>query len=312
MTPQQSADVAFRLLSDEIRIDILRAIAEAQREKAVAGIESGETGLLVTPLSFSEIYRRVDVDSTSKLSYHLGELTETFLQKGEGGYVLTHAGEQMIRFILAENYLQPADFGPLEAAGSCLYCGGPALEATLHDQYFLVRCTVCDQPAAGYVTTPAQTRAHDGRELLDSLKRKQATDYLLTRQGICPSCTGRMETTVHEVPLEDVPFPTDRTFIIVDECGECLRIYSTLLIYAAFYHPASIAFHWDRGVDVTGTGVWELHQFVQDGQWTVSRRATDPEEYEVVLRWEDATLRVVLNETGTVIRTERVRDHTVD
>jgi DNA-binding transcriptional ArsR family regulator len=87
MDTEPTADSVFGLLADEIRLDILRTVARAQHENRITG---------VTNLSFSDIYDRVDVDGTSKLSYHLGELTGTFLRKHENGYAFTHAGEQMV------------------------------------------------------------------------------------------------------------------------------------------------------------------------------------------------------------------------
>lgn len=112
MGTERTAEEVFRLLSDEIRLDVLRTVAVAQRDE----LRTGETDL-----SFSDIYERVDVDNTSKLSYHLGELTGTFLRKHDGGYAFTHAGERLVRFVLAENYLRPPDFGPVEVEGDCLY-----------------------------------------------------------------------------------------------------------------------------------------------------------------------------------------------
>lgn len=76
METERSAADVFGLLSDETRLDILRAVASAQHENERTG---------VADLSFSELYDRVDVENTSKLSYHLGELTGTFLRKGERG-----------------------------------------------------------------------------------------------------------------------------------------------------------------------------------------------------------------------------------
>lgn len=76
----QMAEDVFRLLSDETRLDILRTVARAQYE--------GERAPM-TELSFSDLYERVSVDSTSKLSYHLNELTDTFLRTHETGYAFT-------------------------------------------------------------------------------------------------------------------------------------------------------------------------------------------------------------------------------
>lgn len=305
MDTEQTADDAFALLSNTIRIDILEAVAIAQNEEE-------QSGAGMAALSFSDVYDRVDVDNTSKLSYHLGELTGTFLRKHEDGYSFTHAGERMVRFILAENYLSPSDFGPIETDGTCLFCGESTLEATLHEQYFVVRCSSCERPVTGYIITPAQARSHEGADLLESLKRKQATEYGLVQRGVCPECAGRIDTEVipaSEAALSDtVPV----SLLTIGECRQCLRIYSGPLTYSVAYHPASVAFHWDHGVDIMETGMWEFHRHLHEGTWASERIDTDPDEYRVVLRRDDALLRVFLDETARVIRSERVRGRTVD
>lgn len=302
MAGDRTAAEAFRLLSDETRLDVLRTIAVAQHERLRAG---------VVALSFSEIYERVDVSDTSKLSYHLGELTGTFLRKHDGGYAFTHAGEQLVRFVLAENYRQPDAVGPIETDGGCLFCGGTRLRAVFEDQHFLLYCTDCDKPANAYRVRPTQARAHDGEALIESVVREQAGDLVKARSGVCPECAGRLDTTV--VAAEDVPAPTPDSvsFATVGECRDCFRLLSLPLPIAAVYHPASIAFHWERGFDVLGTGVWVFNRYLYDGDWTDERVADDPVEYRVEHRRDDATLRLFVDGVGAVTRTERVRrrDH---
>lgn len=302
MAGEQPAGEVFGLLSDEIRLDVLRTVAEAQ-------FDEKETG--VAALSFSELYDRIDVDNTSKLSYHLGELTGTFLRKHEDGYAFTHAGEQIVRFLLAENYRSPAPFDPIETAGSCLVCGGSDLQAELHDQYFLIRCPDCDTPVYSYRVRPAQVRSREGAALLDAVVWEQAGDFLKMRQGVCPDCAGPIETEVMAAD-ERVPRDVPVSFGTLSECSECLRFVGLPLPYAPLYHPESLAFHWEHGVDVLGTGLWEFHDRLRDGRWTDERvgadaDADDADRYRIEYRYESATLRVYLDETATVTRTERVR-----
>jgi DNA-binding transcriptional ArsR family regulator len=77
MSSDRSVDELFALLSDETRVDILRAVAVAEHERE-------ETGAGPAVLAFSDIYDRVDVDNTSKLSSHLGDLTGAYLRKNTG------------------------------------------------------------------------------------------------------------------------------------------------------------------------------------------------------------------------------------
>jgi len=298
MDADRTADDVFGLLADETRLDILRTVARAQHEKRKTG---------VTELSFSDIYDRVDVDGTSKLSYHLGELTGTLLRKHGDGYAFTHAGERLVRFVLAENYRRPPDIGTVETDGTCLRCGETGLRATLQDQYFRLECPACERPNFIYRITPAQARAHDGPGLIDAVVRELAGDLLKMRRGVCPDCAGRIETEVFDTSGEPVGETIPASFATGSECRQCLRFLSLPLTHAAAYHPESVAFHWDRGVDVVGTGMWEFHHHLHDGRWTADRVGTDPDEYRVELQRDTASLRLYLDETAAVTRTERVR-----
>ncbi|QCS43617.1 helix-turn-helix domain-containing protein [Natrinema versiforme] len=298
MTENRSATDIFRLLADDTRVDILRAVAVAQYE--LEGIGSG-----AAELAFSEIYDHVDVENTSKLSYHLGELTGAYLRKSDDGYSLSHAGERIVRFILSENYEQPESFGPEPVDGVCVFCGEEALEAKLSHQFFRIDCTACEQQVTGQPITPAQVRTRNGESLVGSVKLRSAEDARQIRRGMCPECGAQLSADVVAVP--DSPLPDADSFVVTSTCEECLREYNSPLTYSVVYHPASIAFHWDRGVDVTARGIWEFHEHVYEGRWTSEQTASDPEEYEVVLRQGDDAVRLYLDSAATVVRTERVR-----
>lgn len=298
MESERAPDDVFGLLSDEIRLDVLETIARAQSDERKTG---------VAELSFSELYERVDVDNTSKLSYHLGELTGVFLRKRGDGYAFTQAGEQIVRFVLSGNYRSPEDFGTIETQGQCLYCGETSLQATCHEQYFFVRCSNCDRPAFSYRVRPAQVQARSGSDLIDSVIWEQAGDFVKMRQEVCPDCAGRLETTVIDADDEAVPDAVPVSFATLSECQQCLRFMSVPVTHAAAYHPESVSFHWEHGVDVMGTGVWEFHQYLHDGRWTTEQVATGPPEYRVELRRGDTSLHLYLDENATVTRTERVR-----
>jgi len=296
MDGERTAADVFRLLSDQTRLDVLRTVARAQHEGSGPGT-----------LSFSDIYDRVDVANTSKLSYHLGELTGTFLRKQDGTYAFTHAGERLVRFVLAENYAAPDDVGPVPTDGTCLHCGEAALRATLEAQFFTVRCEACERPAFVYRVTPAQVRERGGEALVDAVIWAQAADFLKMRQGVCPDCAGRLDTSV--LAAEDVPAPAPMpvSFGTLSECRACLRRMSVPLTHAAVYHPESVAFHWEHGVDIVGTGVWEFHRHLYDGQWAAERVEDEPEAYRVELRVDTTSLHLYLDEHATVTRTERVQ-----
>jgi len=288
----------FRLLADATRVDILRAVAIAQYELEAVGAGAAE-------LTFSEIYDRVDVKNTSKLSYHLGELTGTYLRKTDDRYSLSHAGERIVRFILSGNHEQLDSFGPEPIDGICIFCGEEALEAKLSHQFFRIDCTVCDRQVTGQPITPAQVRTRDGDALVQSVQVRSSDDARQIRRGTCPECGAQLSADVIEVP--ESPLPDADSFVVTSTCEACLREYNSPLTYSVVYHPASIAFHWDHGIDVTTRGLWEFHEHVYEGRWTSEQTASDPDEYMVVLRHGDDAVRLYLDSTATVVRTERVR-----
>lgn len=298
MTGNRSATDVFRLLSDETRVDILRAVAVAQ-------YESEEVGSGPVELTFSEVYEHVDVENTSKLSYHLGELTGVYLRKSDGGYSLSHAGERIVRFILSGNYEQPAEFGPESIPGTCVFCGEQTLEASLSHQFFRIDCGACERQVTGHPITPAQVRTRETETLVRSVKLQSAEDHRQIRRGLCPECGAQLSATVKEASAS--PLPDADSFLVVRECQECLRTYNSPLTYSVVYHPASVAFYWDRGIDVTTRGIWEFHENVYDGRWTSEQIASDPDEYGVVLRHGDDAVRFYLDSNATVMGTERVR-----
>ncbi|MDS0283702.1 DUF7351 domain-containing protein [Haloarcula onubensis] len=298
MSERRSATDIFRLLADDTRVSILRAVAVAQFELEGAGAGAAE-------LAFSEVYEHVDVENTSKLSYHLGELTGTYLRKTDDGYSLSHAGERIVRFILSENYERPESFGPEPVGGVCVFCGEETLEASLSQQFFRIDCTACEQQVTGQPITPAQIRTRDGDSLVQSVKLRSAEDARQIRRGMCPECGAHLSADVVAVP--ESPLPDADSLVVTSTCEECLREYNSPLTYSVVYHPASVAFHWERGIDVTRRGIWEFHERVYEGRWTSEQTASEPDEYKVVLRHGDDAVRLYLDSTATVMRTERVR-----
>ena len=109
-----------------------------------------------------------------------------------------------------------------------------------------------------------------------------------------------------EIPVEQFEYE----YVVTDECTACLRRYNAPLCYSVAYHPASVAFHWNQGVDITSKALWEFHKYAHDDQWTAEKRGSDPDEYEVVLRHDEDMLRLYLDADATVTRTERVRRNT--
>jgi hypothetical protein len=158
-----------------------------------------------------------------------------------------------------------------------------------------------------YKVRPALARSHTGSDLTDAVAREQVGDLFKVRGDVCPDCGSRIDTTVIEFDDEVAPYDVPHSFGTISECPECLRFLSFPLTHWTAYHPESIAFHWEHGVDILDTGIWEFARFLRDGQWTAEQVDTDPDEYRVDLQRDSASLRLYLDGNATVTRTERVR-----
>lgn len=298
MPADETAAGVFGLLADETRVDIVQTIARAQAEE-------GAIGEALPTLTFSAIYERVDVENTSKFSYHLGELEGVFLRKSEDGYGLTHAGERVARMLLAGNFERTPQVAPQETSGECPYCGEVTLEASLEDQFYIVRCQECDRGVLGYGVTPAQVRSVPAEDLLDHVTTRQTAEYRQVCDGSCPLCGGGLSTHVIDGTEQPLPGPID--ILVRDICDHCLRDFNAPLPYRVAHHPASVAFHWDHGIDILDRGMLAMHRYVVEDRWHAEGLDGDRERYRVVLEAGPAALAVTLDEDLQVVRTERVR-----
>jgi hypothetical protein len=156
----------------------------------------------------------------------------------------------------------------------------------------------------GHDVAPAQVRDRDRATLVASLTQKHATIFQKLLRGVCPTCSGTVSTTVTDA--DETPLPETEAFVVTTQCADCLRVYNAPMSYSVAYHPASIAFHWERGVDVTEHALWEFHTYSDEGHWR-SRAADGDAAYEVTHAHGSDLLRFRLDDAASVLHTERVR-----
>ncbi len=101
---------ALSALAHEARVDILRALADADR-----------------PLSFTELKSRVDLADSGRFNYHLGELRDHFVRRAEEGYALTYRGRSLV--VAGGNGVR-VDDAPDDA--TCPVCGETDCDRLVH------------------------------------------------------------------------------------------------------------------------------------------------------------------------------------
>jgi len=274
---------AFSIVASEPRLAILEALWDADGDR----------------LRFSELRERVGMRDSAQFNYHLGKLTDQFVRKTDQGYELRHAGEKVVRAVLAGSFTEHPEIGPFPAPGSCVDCGGP-LRARYADERLAITCRDCGRGHGEYPFPPGGLNDRTRVELLDAFDQRVRHLHCLAKDGVCPECGGRMETTVTgtgegECCLDVRP----RADHVCRQCGHsaCSAVGLALLDQSDV-----VAFHDDHGIDLSETPYWQLEWCVSDAPVTV--RSRDPWRLDVAIDLDDERLTVTLDGDLQIVATE--------
>jgi len=299
MVDEERAAAAFGTLGDPTRIAVLHTFAEAMDEQSLSPAGGMPT------LTFSELYDRLDVDSTSQLSYHLNELAGDYLRQVDDGWTITFAGNAIVRLVLSGGYAGGIDFEPVETDGRCPYCDAEGLRATVDDRALLYVCQACDRKVGGTPVTPAQVRDRDPESLLASTTTRTVEMVGQFRDGVCSECGGIADVDVVAPDVETTG--EGAQYVATGRCRRCWwRVNAPPPMWLAT-HPASVSFHWGHGVDVTAEGARDIGANLESGRWRTDRVDTDPAVYEVTYRVDGDVLRLTAADDLSVRSAERVR-----
>lgn len=266
-----SIDDAFKLLGDDTRIDILKALWDAYDPMDPA------------PVPFSEIRDQVGVDDPGRFNYHIGQLSTHFVRRTPEGYELREAGKRIMRVIISGTAVGGVTIEPTEIDVACIFCDGPT-EIEYDDGLLSHRCLGCT--ARCVVKYPPSLLSQEELPPAGLLERTTDEIYYLNRvwmnhregsakDGVCPECAGPMPVDSIRICEDHDPDPTH------DEvCGECGSIFWGMVFHICsvckfflqiptlFYpptHPAVIAFYYDHGVEFD-LASHEDHRYMLDYQ----------------------------------------------
>ncbi|WP_290818895.1 ArsR family transcriptional regulator [Halovivax sp.] len=287
---------AFAKLADGTRVEILEAVAAAERD--------GELREEMPTLSFSELYDRVDVSNSSRFAYHLDQLTGVFLHKTDDGYTFTWGGERIVRTILAGGYGKSLSFEPVAVDGHCPACGESVLRAAPAEVTIRVRCAACEQCVASYPLTPGLVADRDPAEIVRAAERRIRASYDDVIAGDCPKCGGRLELDVHETGVA-----SGDPYASISRCQECWAPFGLPVSVWALSHPATVSFYWERDVDIRATPFWEFATYLVEGRWTVEA-TDDPRTYRITIREAGDELRLALDDELAVTDVTRLTSET--
>jgi hypothetical protein len=283
--------LAFDLLANETRLDIIRALGE------MLGDDERY------PMAFSELQQSVGVDDNGKFNYHLQKLDGRFVERTDEGYRLRPPGISVYQAVIAGTYTGSLTVERTEVPGEhCPKCGAD-VDVWYENARFHLGCQECDELGIRYPIPPGSFDPEDPKTLLSAGATWIFRDQVSMRRGICPYCAGTVsgELTDDREPMDDVGHDA---FEMMAEftCQRChWSIYSDLPI-ALNNHPAVVAFFYDHEVNV-----FEQHPWADLSGVSETVLSTEPWEVSVVFSIDGDELHVVIDEEVSVVDVLRDR-----
>jgi len=275
----------FSLLANEKRFEIIATIAEAPYD------EFGGT------LSFSELWRRTEIDDSGQFNYHLEKLVGPFVRQTDEGYKLRHAGQMLYRIAVSELLTGRGEVGPIEVDGECNECGG-GLVGRYEDEVFLVECRECGTLATGGEFPRSAASLYEPERLPVVFDRYLRSVLYRATDEVCHWCAGPLDAETQR----DESFPAATGWTVFRHCDYCGASVKTGLGTAALFHPAVISFYHDHGVDALRRPTWDLDLVPEPPTVEVD---DDPWRATLRLERDGETLTVEIDGAGRVRSVDR-------
>lgn len=279
-TERLSPAAAFEILGDDVRLDVLRTLADADG-----------------PLPFSELRERTGVRDSGRFNYHLDRLRDHFVRNGPDGYELRYHGERVVEVVLAGTFTDSAEIGPFPVEGTCYDCDG-ALAGVYEDERVVVTCSECDEQIIAVSFPPSAIEGRDPAEFMAAYEKWSQSQVGLAVDGVCPVCGGATEREFVDagpnLPFDRLPdFP----------CTACGHRAVTSFAAIALRTDEVATFYADAGIDVEERPYWDVEPVVTGEYTTVE--SWDPLRVEVVFPSDADRLRVTLDDDLEVVAAER-------
>ncbi|MFB6229082.1 MAG: ArsR/SmtB family transcription factor, partial [Halobacteriales archaeon] len=297
-----SPDDAFGVLGNETRIEILRALGDADG-----------------PLSFSELHDRVGTRDSGQFNYHLERLTGHFVRKAEDGYVLRRAGRRVIEAVLSGALTDDPTLERTRPEESCWRCGAP-IEINWNAGSVEMYCTECagryerrhddgsrgDTVGEGYLGRlpfpPAGLENRAPGEILRTAWTWGNLEILSMSSGICPRCSATVEETIHVCETHDAGDG------LCDSCGgryaagisfactNCVFDAGAGFAIALISHTALLSFITSHGLNpISPDSVRRINEVHADYEEEII--STDPLEARFTFHIDDDALTLTVEGT---------------
>lgn len=235
---------AFSILSDPNRFDIIRVIAEAERET----------------LPYNELYNRSNFDDSGQFTYHLRRLVGPFLHKADEGYGLRHAAKIVYRLAVSGLLSDRAEAKITTVDGTCAQCGAEQLAAIYEGDRFWIRCEACERRVTVAPFPPQALLNYEAERAPTAFDRYTMGTVYRAAENVCPWCASPLTPSLVSA---DEGWPAV-DWVIHRTCDHCQGWIYTRIHDLLRFHPAVIAFYHEHGVDILGNSFWEAEEGMAD------------------------------------------------
>ncbi|MEF8780625.1 MAG: helix-turn-helix domain-containing protein [Haloferacaceae archaeon] len=289
-------DEAFKAVGNELRIEILRALARA-----------------LEPVPFTTLQETVGMEDSGKFNYHLGKLTGHFVRRTDRGYELRHAGASIVRAIRAGGITEDPTLEPRTIDLPCPFCGADQ-EFSYAQETLQLRCPECAGVAEGpfpngtimyYEFPVAGLRSRTELEVARAAHRLYDSEVVAMVEGVCPLCAGQVDVELsvcfdHEPGEDGLCNACDSRYLAwCDcECPTCHHSRRFALWFRALLHPGVVGFYADAG-DVSRPVPFPKLLTGEDPDFrdvTETLRSRDPLQIAVEIRAGDGACTVLVDE----------------
>lgn len=303
-----SPDEAFTAVGNETRIQILRTLGEAE------------------PLSFSDLYDRVDVADTGNFTYHLEQLVGQFVHRTDDEYRLREPGSIVVQAVLSGVLTEAPVLEPTRLDADCPFCGA-RIEVSFADERVLVRCTDCPGNYSGsdtdvrfleahphgtiaiFALPPAGLDDRTAHEVLEVGLGRAHNELLAFSCDVCPRCSATVDRSLQVCSGHDAGdgicerCDRRRALHVDYRCTNCIRVEENIPAGLDLVRePTVMSFLSGQGINPVMPS-WKGLALVLDYEETL--RSDTPLEARFDWTVDGGSIAVTVDEDMTVIDGER-------
>jgi len=270
---------AFHLLSTPDRVTLLLELWREGRQQSV---------------TYSTLRNAVSIDDSGRFTYHLKQLTDTFIEKTADGYRLTPAGIAVVDLVHSGLPVPPDDFGPASFEATCGECHTRHV-LEYEGGYLRVLCQECNRTRSKLLFPPRGVRSRESPDAIAAAFAAYGRSVIdQTISGVCPYCAGRIEIESFDRHGR-VP---DGKGAFVAVCEDCLGIVTVSAEMLASLDPQVMSRLYKNGTDPRAP-LW-----TQEWYYDTETVETESGAIELTIPLPGETLTVTIDRSATVAAVE--------